>query len=191
MNCEDGPMDAADASRVQPGCVGAEASVTWTPVKHLYYNQQVIGLSLWQCSSLYSVLQWSWAPKSPQSVRLMGAGRAMGARRPSGLGVRHLTVVPKSSLSSVWRLWPFAEEHLWAGPGPHVRFSPHSHENTRQEYDSLPTKKWGKISPCSKNTRSQNNSCWNTSIIRKEWWHHDRSHSLWRPCLLVVWSIDH
>lgn len=139
------PIDAADASCVQPGCVCAEGNVTRTRVKHLYYSQQIIGFSLWQCYSLYSALH------PPQPVRGLCRGPGSGgARRPPGLGCAAPKVVQRLSLSCIGRLWPFTEEHLRA---VHLRSMfaahyysstasppPHTHYNTWQELDSLPNK---------------------------------------------------
>lgn len=134
------------------------------------------------CTARYS----GRGPQSlPQSVRLMGAGRAMGARRPSGLGVKNRPSAAFEGFDPSLR--SICELVL----GPTYASVPTVTKTHDRNMTVCRPKSGGKISPCSKNTRSQKNSCWNTSIIRKEWWHHDRPHSLWRPCLLVVWSVDH
>lgn len=145
MNCENGPMDAADASRVQPGCVGAEASVTWTPVKHLYYNQQVIGLSLWQCSSLYSALQWSWAPKSPPVRPPHGCRESDGSAE--AFGFRCATpysgakVVPQQRLKALTLRWGASVSWSWA---PRTLQSPQSRKHTTGIWQSADQKVGGK-----------------------------------------------
>lgn len=168
LDCENRPIDAAAASCVQPGCVGAEGTVTWNRVKHFYYNQQVIGLSLWQCYSLYSA--W-YQPSLVCSDLCRGHGSPEGAeakvsplcalhgcrksmeqrRRAEAIGFRCVTpkVVQRLSLSCVWRLWPFTEEHLWAVHGPIVMVQSLLYPTvtkTQQELDNLPTKSGENIS---------------------------------------------
>lgn len=130
--------------------------------------------------------------KSPQSVNFMGAARAwsdIGTRRPSGLGVRHLKWCKDCPSAAFEGFDPSLKSICELSVGPLLRFRPSITPQSLKHMTEI-RPKVGKISPCSKKTRQQNNSRVSTSIIRKEWWH-NKSHSLWRPCLLVVRSVDH